>query len=470
MNKFAVVLAVTTPLLLVACGGGGGSSTTPEPTTPTPIPITPTPTTPTPTTPSGPKSQTINALTTPYGLSVGSSETLSISATSGLPVSYEITTPSICSISGATLTGLAIGTCSFVVSQSGDTNFTAAPSVTYSVQVTRALLPQAISNFSIPALSVNTQVVISPVATSGLPISIVSLTPNVCYVQNRLVLGLAVGTCKLEALQNGNSFFASALSVYASVPVATANNSLVANAVIGSWMTTPEAGSSTLDSSEIAEGLYVNPVGDLALIDGANQLIYNDSLGVLVGIIQPNTSTWGVSSSALYYSDPNASISATASGSFVTKQSFVMSTQSFSNTTHLSLSYSPSNGFAASQSSVAGIWIFDNGLYRYVLNISNMGTISGIETNAYADDRASICDLSGSIVQSELVSQHNMYRMTLSASGASCKDIQTTEPFTGLAALSFSAAGSATSNGYIPLLIGSLIAPTTKARMSLLLY
>ena len=463
MSKIAVVLAVTTPLFLVACGGGGGSSASPT----TPVPTTPTPTTPTPTTPSGPKAQTINALSSPYSLSVGSSEALSIVATSALPVSYTNTTPSICSISSATLTGLAIGTCNFVVSQSGDANFTAAPSVTYSTQVTRALLPQTISSFSIPALSVDTSVIVSPSSTSGLPIKITSLTPSVCFTQSRGVIGLAVGACTLQASQSSTGYYADALPVSASVAVVAANSSLATNAVLGSWMTTPESGSTALDSGTNLEGLYINSVGDQALIDGANNFIYNDSLGLFSGVIQPSASTWAMSSSSLYYTDPNTSFSSTASGSFVAKQSLTASAQSFTtDTVHLSLIYDKSNGYAASQSSVVGTWIFDNGVARFVFNIDSLGVITGTEK----DVNDGVCNLSGHIVQTEPTSQHNLYQVTLSASGASCTALEITEPFTGFAAMRFSPAGTVASNGYIPSLSWSLLAPTTKSRLSLLFY
>jgi hypothetical protein len=60
---------------------------------------------------------------------------LSVSATSGLAVTVVSSTPSICTVSGATVTGVSLGTCSLTLSQAGNANFSAAPNVSASIQV-----------------------------------------------------------------------------------------------------------------------------------------------------------------------------------------------------------------------------------------------------------------------------------------------------------------------------------------------
>lgn len=54
-------------------------------------------------------------------------------ASSGLPVSYSVTTPAICSLAGTTVTMIATGTCTIAANQAGNVNFLAAPTVTQSV-------------------------------------------------------------------------------------------------------------------------------------------------------------------------------------------------------------------------------------------------------------------------------------------------------------------------------------------------
>jgi hypothetical protein len=60
-------------------------------------------------------------------------------ASSGLPVTFTSTTPSICTVSGSTVTPLAVGTCSVVASQSGSAGFFAALSVTQSFPISTQL-------------------------------------------------------------------------------------------------------------------------------------------------------------------------------------------------------------------------------------------------------------------------------------------------------------------------------------------
>src|SRR5207247_10560080 len=64
--------------------------------------------------------------------------TLSASASSRLPVSFTSTTPDICTVAGATVTTMAVGTCMITASQSGSDSYAAAPNATESFQVNPA--------------------------------------------------------------------------------------------------------------------------------------------------------------------------------------------------------------------------------------------------------------------------------------------------------------------------------------------
>jgi hypothetical protein len=62
--------------------------------------------------------------------------TVSATASSGLPVSFASTTQSVCTVSGATVTLVAVGTCTIQATQAGNSNYAAATPVNQSFQVT----------------------------------------------------------------------------------------------------------------------------------------------------------------------------------------------------------------------------------------------------------------------------------------------------------------------------------------------
>jgi hypothetical protein len=60
---------------------------------------------------------------------------ISATASSGLPVSFTSGTPSVCAVSGNTVTIVAMGACSITASQSGNASYAAAPPVTQSFTI-----------------------------------------------------------------------------------------------------------------------------------------------------------------------------------------------------------------------------------------------------------------------------------------------------------------------------------------------
>ena len=84
----------------------------------------------------GKASQTIGTITfTPDTLTAGGTTAASATATSGLAVTFSSMTPSICTVSGNTVTSVAAGTCSIHADQGGNTNFNAAPQVMQDIPV-----------------------------------------------------------------------------------------------------------------------------------------------------------------------------------------------------------------------------------------------------------------------------------------------------------------------------------------------
>jgi hypothetical protein len=68
-------------------------------------------------------------------LVVGGVGTLAATATSGLPVVFASKSPATCSVSGATVTGLAAGSCTVSANQGGDADYNAAPEATQTLSV-----------------------------------------------------------------------------------------------------------------------------------------------------------------------------------------------------------------------------------------------------------------------------------------------------------------------------------------------
>lgn len=68
-------------------------------------------------------------------LVVGGLTSVSATASSGLPVTYSSNTPSICSISNNTVTGIALGTCTIAADQAGDGLYDRAPQTTQNIPV-----------------------------------------------------------------------------------------------------------------------------------------------------------------------------------------------------------------------------------------------------------------------------------------------------------------------------------------------
>jgi DNA-binding beta-propeller fold protein YncE len=131
---------------------------------------------------------------------------LTATASSGLPVSFASTTPSICAVSGSNSSLLTAGTCTIVASQMGSPVYAAAPTVTQSFTVN--LAAQTITFEAIPSQSINTSVGVSLTATasSGMPVNFSSTTPAICTVSTSTstAILLAAGTCTIQADQPGD--------------------------------------------------------------------------------------------------------------------------------------------------------------------------------------------------------------------------------------------------------------------------
>ena len=170
------------------------------------------------------------------GKSFGEGSTIvAATASSGLAVTFESKTTSICTVSGSggeKVSLVAAGTCTIKANQSGSSNWNAATSIEQSFTIAKG--NQTIT-FNAPAEKRLDQSPVTATATasSGLSVSLNSKTTGVCTTSGTLgetVTFHAAGTCTLEATQSGNSNWNVAPPVEQSFTVAKGNQTIAFNA------------------------------------------------------------------------------------------------------------------------------------------------------------------------------------------------------------------------------------------------
>ena len=142
---------------------------------------------------------------------VGANVGLVASASSQLPVTFNVTTPAVCVLSGTTITTVGAGTCTVQASQAGDLQYAVAPTGSQSFGVN--LVPQTITFAGIAAQMVGASVTLTATASSSLTVSFGSTTPTVCTVTGNAVAAIAAGTCRVQAAQAGNTMYKAASAV-----------------------------------------------------------------------------------------------------------------------------------------------------------------------------------------------------------------------------------------------------------------
>lgn len=154
--------------------------------------------------------QSVSFSTAP-ALTFGGTAVVNATATSGLAVAYSSTTPTVCSVTGSTVTALAVGTCTIAANQAGNGNYNAATQATQNITVSKA--SQSITFAAAPALVFGGTATVSAAATSGLAVTFSTSTPAVCSVSGSTVTSLAAGTCFIAANQAGDTNYAAAAQV-----------------------------------------------------------------------------------------------------------------------------------------------------------------------------------------------------------------------------------------------------------------
>ena len=141
---------------------------------------------------------------------------------SGNPVTFASATGGICSVSGSTVTGIAVGTCTIAADQAGNANYTAAPQKTQNIAVTAVPLTDQTINFTAAPASIVVGLTGTVSATgggSGNAVTFTSATGGICSVSGSTVTGIAAGTCTIAANQAGNGSYNAALQVLQNITI-----------------------------------------------------------------------------------------------------------------------------------------------------------------------------------------------------------------------------------------------------------
>lgn len=156
--------------------------------------------------------------------------TLPALASSGLAVSYLSSNPLVATISGNTLTIVGVGETQITASQSGSSNYNAAPNVVRTYTITKG-------NQSITFTdNLNRQVTeetfqLTATSSSGLPISYTSSNPSVATVSGSTVTLLSAGTTNITASQAGNLNYNAANNVVRQLVVVKGNQTVTLQAI-----------------------------------------------------------------------------------------------------------------------------------------------------------------------------------------------------------------------------------------------
>lgn len=129
---------------------------------------------------------------------------VNVKASSGLMIQASSTTPQICQVNLLLIVVVSkTGTCTLSFTQPGNSSFNPAPAVTVTFKITKK--QQEIKTDDDIELEIleKTQS-ISWYASSGLDVTLTSLTPRICTVLGNTLTLLGLGTCEIQGSQVGN--------------------------------------------------------------------------------------------------------------------------------------------------------------------------------------------------------------------------------------------------------------------------
>lgn len=136
-----------------------------------------------------------------------------LGSASGEPVVFASSSPTLCTVSGSTVTMLTAGNCMLTANQAGNDRYAPAAQQALSVVISQA--EQVISGFAAnpvaPVFVANGSfTVAADGGNSGQPVVFASTSSSVCTVNGSTVTMLAAGECVLSADQAGNDSYSAA--------------------------------------------------------------------------------------------------------------------------------------------------------------------------------------------------------------------------------------------------------------------
>ncbi len=157
-------------------------------------------------------SQTVSFGTAPTILTGGSGIVSATGGASGNAVTFSSITPTVCTVSGNTVTAVAAGACTIAADQAGDANYNAASQVTQTFTIGKA--NQTITFGVAPTIVTGgTGTVSATGGASGNPILFNSATLAVCNVNGNIISPVAAGICTITADQAGDANYNPATQV-----------------------------------------------------------------------------------------------------------------------------------------------------------------------------------------------------------------------------------------------------------------
>ncbi len=144
----------------------------------------------------------------PGALNMGTTHTLSATASSGLAPTFASTTTAVCTItSDDVLTPVTAGTCTITADQVGNATFDAAPQVVQSFTIEKNFQNGLMVSASADTVSVGGSVTLSTTGGSGT--GAVTYEPDTanCTVSGNTLTGVAVGDCIIIATKAGDALF-----------------------------------------------------------------------------------------------------------------------------------------------------------------------------------------------------------------------------------------------------------------------
>ena len=214
--------------------------------------------------------QTITFDIYPSSLEQGESGALVATTDSGLTVEFSSNTSSVCNVSEQTVTGVTPGNCKVAANQSGDSSYNPAQEVIANIAITTiAKENQTITFDTFPeSLMVGGSGVLGATVDSPLTVSFTSNTPSICSVTGQTVNAVTSGTCKVAAIQEGDSEYNPAVEVYHDILVADKNGQSITFETYPSSLNVGENGSLIASASSGLQVSLTSKTGSICSVDG----------------------------------------------------------------------------------------------------------------------------------------------------------------------------------------------------------